>query len=272
MPELPEVDFARRQLERGLKGRKILTVTAHPGTPLRKTRPSDLQKLNGRMLRSVSRTGKHLALQFTGGLGVHLHLGMTGKVVHRKPGAPEPRFSKVCFRLSHGEVHFCDSRRFGRFQLLPADELEALPELRALGPDAWNELPAPGALGERLAHTRRQLKVVLLDQTVLAGLGNIHAVEALWRARLSPFLRADALKPKQLASLRRGIHESLAFALNHMDVDPVEGDVRYVEEGAVNRFAVYDRERQPCRRKDHTPIERVVQAQRSTYYCPFCQR
>jgi formamidopyrimidine-DNA glycosylase len=276
MPELPEVDYARRQLERWLEGRKIVEVTARAGSPLRETRPKDLERLVGRTLREVTRTGKHLALRFAGGsggeLGVHLHLGMTGKIVHRAAGESEPRFSKVRFRLGDGEVHFCDSRRFGRFRLLKADALDRLAEVEALGPDAWKALPEAQELGERLARSRRALKVVLLDQAMLAGLGNIHAVEALWRAKLSPFVRANALKPKQLAALRRGIHESLAFAMKNMEIDALDGDVLYVEEGAANRFAVYDRAGKPCRRKDHAPIKRVVQAQRSTYYCPFCQR
>jgi len=272
MPELPEVDLARRQIERWLVGRRIVEVTARPGTPLRQTRPQDLARLKGRKLRSVTRTGKHLALRFDGGLGVHLHLGMTGKIVHRRRGAPEPRFSKVCFRLAREEVHFCDSRRFGSFRLLSARALDELPEVCALGPDAWLALPPAADLGKRLARGRRELKVALLDQKILAGLGNIHAAEALWRAKLSPFIRCNALRPAQLRALRKGIHQSLAFAMRHLEVDPVDGDVLYVEEGAPNPFAVYDREGKPCWRRDRTPIRRVVQAQRSTFYCPYCQR
>jgi formamidopyrimidine-DNA glycosylase len=271
MPELPEVDLARRQLEHWLKGRKIVEVTAHPGTPLRQTKPRDLIRLRSHKLQSVTRLGKHLALRFDRGLGVHLHLGMTGKVVHRARGAPEPRFSKVCFRLARSEVHFCDARRFGRFRLLSAKALDELPELRALGPDAWLDPPSAVELGRHLSRGRRELKVALLDQSLLAGLGNIHVVEALWRAKLSPFLRANALAAAQLRGLRKGIHDSLAYAMTHLDLDPVAGDVRYVEEGAPNPFKVYDREGQPCRRKDRTPIKRVVQAQRSTFYCPYCQ-
>ncbi len=254
MPELPEVDLARRQLERWLAGRKIVEVSAHPGTPLRQTKPRDLIRLQGHKLQSVTRRGKHLGLRFDRGLAVHLHLGMTGKIVCRERGAPEPRFSKVCFRLARSEVHFCDSRRFGRFRLLSTKALDELPELRALGPDAWLDPPSAVELGRRLSRGRRQLKVALLDQTVVAGLGNIHVVEALWRARLSPLVRANTLNARELEALRKGIHDSLAYAMSHLDLDPVVGDVRYVEEGAPNRFKVYDREGEPCRRKDHTPI------------------
>ena len=272
MPELPEVDLARRQLEGWLKGRRLVEVTAHPGTPLWQTKPRDLARLEGHRLQAVTRHGKHLALRFDRGLGVHLHLGMTGKVVRRRRGSPEPRFSKVRFRLAREEVHFCDARRFGRFRLLSAKALGELPELRALGPDAWQDLPSVAELRELLSRGRRELKVALLDQSLLAGLGNIHAAEALWRARLSPFIRTNALTIKQVRRLRKGIHDSLAFAMRHLEVDPVAGDVLYVEEGAPNPFAVYDREGKPCRRKDRTPIKRVVQAQRSTFYCPYCQR
>jgi formamidopyrimidine-DNA glycosylase len=270
MPELPEVELARGQLERWLKGRTILEATALPGTPLRQTRPEDLSRLKGRKLRRIDRHGKHLSLWFDGDLAVYLHLGMTGKVVRREPGEPAPRFSRVRLRLAKNEVHFCDARRFGRFRLLTHEELRALPELNALGPDAWLALPSSRELGLRLARGRREIKVALLDQTLLAGVGNIHASEALWRARLSPFVRSNALRPAQLSALRKGIRDSLAQALRTLDLVR-DGDVRYVEEGAPNPFLVYDRAGEPCRRRDHAPIQRVVQAQRSTFYCPHCQ-
>ncbi len=277
MPELPEVDLARRQLERWLKGQRLVEVTAHPGSPLRQTKPRDLARLEGHTLRTVTRRGKHLALQFDRGLGVYLHLGMTGKIVHRRRGAPEPRFSKVCFRLARDEVHFCDSRRFGRCLV------SSRPRSCATYPSCAFSVRMPGlalpsaarssasfcpAAGRREAQGRASRSGLFWPD-----LGNIHAVEALWRAQLSPFVRTNALTPAQVRQLRKGIHESLAFAMRNLEVDPVDGEVLYVEEGARNPFAVYDREgKPPCRRSDRTPIRRGVQAQRSTFYCPHCQR
>jgi formamidopyrimidine-DNA glycosylase len=247
VPELPEVEHARQQLLHWLRGRKLLEVTARPGSPLRRTTPKQLAALRGRTLRRVDRTGKHLALSFDGDRGLYLHLGMTGKLVRRAPDAESPRFSKVCFRIEGAEVHFCDSRRFGRVRLLKGSELRALPEIAALGPDAWNAPPRVGELRALLVKVRRPIKVALLDQTLLAGLGNLHAVEALWRAKLSPFARADRLTTAQVGALHKAIHTTLAFGLAKMEA--IRGDTTYVEEGAANPFFVYDREGKPCRRK-----------------------
>ena len=116
---------------------------------------------------------------------------------------------------------------------------------------------------------KRPLKVALLDQTLLAGLGNIHDVAALWRARLSPFVRADTLTATQVGALRAAIHTTLTYGLAQMG--KVQGDTHYVEEGGENPFFVYDRLGQACRHRDGGKIARTTQAQRSTYYCPVCQ-
>ncbi len=269
MPELPEVEHARRQLRAWLVGERLVDVGARPGPPLRQTTPTALARLRGHVLRRVDRRGKHLALRFDGDLGLYLHLGMTGKLVRRAPGESAPRFSKVVFTTASAEVHFCDSRRFGRVRLLTAKRLAALPELAALGPDAWDELPRVAALHALLAKQRRPLTFALLDQRLLAGLGNLHAVEALWRARLSPLARTEALTRAQVKALRAGIRASLAYGLKELEAEA--GDTHYVEEGGDNPFFVYGRAGQKCRRCGAT-IARIVQAQRSTYYCPGCQR
>ena len=220
----------------------------------------------------MERKGKHLALFFSGGdgdLGLYLHLGMTGKLVLREPGESAPRFSKVAFQTKKAEVHFCDARRFGRVRLLSAKALEKLPDLAALGPDARDALPSVAALHALLSRRRQPLKIALLDQTLLAGLGNIHAVEALWRARLSPRARTNELKRSQVKALRAGIRASLALGIREMEAE--EGDTHYVEEGGENPFNVYGREGEKCRRCG-ARIAKIAQGGRSTYYCPSCQR
>jgi formamidopyrimidine-DNA glycosylase len=118
---------------------------------------------------------------------------------------------------------------------------------------------------------RSSIKLALMDQTALAGLGNIQAAEVLYRAKISPFAAVGKLTARNWGALRKAIDESLRFTLS--EEGPVgDGDIRYVEEGAANFFRVYDREGERCQRKDHTPIERVTQGGRSTYYCPFCQK
>jgi formamidopyrimidine-DNA glycosylase len=273
VPELPEVDHTRRQIEAWWLGRRLRQVEAAAGTPLRATSPADLRNLEGCTLRRVRRLGKHLVLEFSGkggAQGLHLHLGMSGKLVRRRLGDPAPPFSKVVFGLADRALHFCDARRFGAVQLQPLADLWQLPALAQLGPDAWTAPPTPAWLLARLARVSRPLKVALLDQKLIAGLGNIQVSECLWRARISPFTAACALEAREVAALLRAIRATLAFTLRGLDALGDDADIHYVEEGAASGFKVSGREGLPCRR-DGTRIRRAVQAARSTFDCPACQ-
>ena len=274
MPELPEVEYARRCLERWLVGVRIERASASPGRPLRGVTPEEIARtLPGRTVREVKRHGKQLLWSLDRGLGVHLHLGMTGKIVRRRAGAEPARHSRLRLALGDGDaVELVDPRRFGRFELGPLARLEALPELQSLGPDALDEAPDGPGLA-RLMRGKRPLKVALMDQRRLAGLGNIQASESLFRARLSPRARPADLRPADWRRLSRAIQASLAHTLRAAP-PPGEGDIHYVEEGGgeapPNPFLVYRREGEPCPRCGE-PIARTVQAQRSTYHCPSCQ-
>jgi formamidopyrimidine-DNA glycosylase len=273
MPELPEVEIARRDLVRWLGGRRILSASATPGKPLRgKTNPSAVARLTGHTLRAIDRRGKHLLWTLDGDVGIHQHLGMTGKLVWRATGDPdEPPFSRVRLAVKGGTVHFQDARRFGRFEVVPAAKLSELPEVRELGPDALDALPAANDLAAALGSPRRPIKLALMDQTAIAGLGNIHAAEVLYRAKISPLAKLGTLTARRLGALRRAIQDSLRDAIEE-ELPEGDGDIRYVEEGGPNPFRVYGREGEPCKRKDRTPIVRITQGGRSTYYCPYCQR
>jgi formamidopyrimidine-DNA glycosylase len=272
MPELPEVELARRDLIRWLGAERLVAAEATPGKPLRAgTSPADVAKLSGRRVEAISRRGKHLLWKLEGAVGIHAHLGMTGKFVWRGPKEAVPDYSRVRLAVRAGEVHFLDARRFGRFEIVPAAKLDELPEVAALGPDALDDLPAADALPGALGSPRRPIKLALMDQTALAGLGNIQAAEVLYRAKISPFAAVKKLTPRHWRALHDAIEESLRFTLSE-ERPPGQSDIRYVEEGGANFFWVYDREGKPCRRKDRTPIKRVTQGARSTYYCPYCQR
>jgi len=276
VPELPEVEWAARQLRRWATGRRIEGVATDPrGRRIfRPASPAALARaLAGARVERVARHGKQLLLTLAtpaGPLGLLGHLGMTGKWVRRAPGEATPAHARATLRLDDGAaLHYVDPRMFGRLRLVPGARFEAVPELAALGPDPVVDGIDPARLREGLAGTRRPVKVALLDQGLLAGVGNIHAAEACWRARLDPRRRADRLSPAEVAGLARALRASFRFALSRLDGPEIE----YLEEGGENPFHVYGRPGCRCRRRGcGGEVKRVVQAQRSTFYCPRCQR
>jgi formamidopyrimidine-DNA glycosylase len=179
------------------------------------------------------------------------HSGATGEL---------PRFARAVLEFTDGSaVYLVDSRAFATLLVRQRGD-EGIP---ALGPDAGGAQLDGEALGRALAMRRGPLKPALLDQRVLAGLGNIYAAEALWHSELNPFVSARTLSTSELERLAAGIRQTIATARD----DPG----RYSRGEALARLAVYGREGEPCARCG-SPIERVVQAGRSTYYCPRCQR
>jgi formamidopyrimidine-DNA glycosylase len=290
MPELPEVEFAARTLRRLALGRRVVRVVLD-GRARRLFRPDGAAAVaaavEGARLTAVERRGKQLLLTLEGprGLvGVNSHLGMTGKWEAgprwAAPGAARPRrpaeapplppHVRAALLLDDGTaLHYDDPRMFGRLRLVAGARFEALPEVAALGPDPIHDGIAPAALAAGLAATRRPVKVALLDQGLLAGVGNIHAAEACWRARLDPRRRADRLTAPEVAALARALRATFRFALSKLDGP----DIEYLEEGGDNPFHVYGREGARCRHPGcGGTVRRVVQAQRSTYFCPRCQR
>ena len=275
MPELPEVEWAARQLRRWLVGRRLEGVSGdvsarrlfRPGSPAAFGRA-----LTGARVEAVDRHGKQLLITLRaakGPLGVNAHLGMTGKWVRREGAGPAPRHARLSLRLDDGtRVHYLDPRMFGRLRLVPGARFDRWPELAALGPDPMAAPIDLDRLGASLRATRRPVKVALLDQGLLAGIGNIHASEACWRARLDPRRRGDSLRPAEVARLARAIRGSLRFGLAGLDAPEIE----YLEEGGANPFHVYGREGARCRHPGcGGAVERLVQAQRSTYCCRRCQ-
>jgi formamidopyrimidine-DNA glycosylase len=212
------------------------------------------------------RLGKWLLLAFDGDVGLLSHLGMTGKWVRTRAGAPEPKYVRLALELPGGDaVFYTDPRMFGRIQVLPASKLRDA--VSSLGPDPLVDGIDVAALHERLSRTGRPIKVVLLDQTVLAGIGNIYAAEALWRAKLDPARPARALDRSEVSRLARGIRAALEDSLEKMG----RGDsITYVEEGGENWFKVYGRAGEPCPRCGATLAKRT-QAARTTTFCPVCQ-
>jgi len=275
MPELPEVEFAARCLRRWARGRRVEAVELDPRAAriLRPATPRTFAgALRGARVEEVRRIGKHLLVTLERGgaaLGLLSHLGMTGKWVRSAGDAPAPRHSRARLRLDDGRVlHYQDLRLFGRLRIVPGARFEDVPELAALGPDPLAEGIDVARLAAVLARTRLAVKVKLLDQRLLAGVGNIHAGEACFRARLDPRRPARSLTRAEVKRLAAGILASF-----HLTLDAEQGpEITYVEEGGENPFLVYAREGERCPRCRRETIRRVVQAARSTFYCPRCQR
>ncbi len=276
MPELPEVEIAGRNLRRWAEGRRLAAVSTDPRAA-RIFRPGDgaafARAVRGCRLARVERRGKHLLLHLEtprgAPLGLWSHLGMTGKWVRRAAADPAPTHSRVRVDLDDGHaLHYLDPRLFGRLRIVPHAAFAEVPELAALGPDPVHEGIDAVRLAARLAATRRAVKVALLDQGVLAGVGNIHASESLFAARIDPRRRGGSLSPAEVRTLARAIAASLRRGIETQDAP----EIAYVEEpGAENPFRVYAREGEPCPRCRTGRIRRIVQAQRSTFFCPRCQ-
>jgi formamidopyrimidine-DNA glycosylase len=291
MPELPEVEVAARNLRRWAEGKTIRAVRTDRRAA-RLFRPGTAKAplaLVGARLREIRRVGKNLLLTLARGrepIGVWSHLGMTGKWLRRARTDAPPPATRVELELPGGaRLCYVDRRMFGRFRLVPGARFAALPELAALGPDPLADGIDVPALAARLARLRTPIKVALLDQTLLAGVGNIQASEALFRAGIDPRRPARALAAAEVRRLAAAIRRSIDFTLRSFGAaDGGGADIGYVEEGQVeNPFLVYGRAGEPCPRcqggkrgqrskNGKGTIVRIVQAGRATFFCPRCQR
>lgn len=257
MPELPEVERAAGRLRTAIQGATVDAVEVlHPALRRRLPRGA-LRALVGARVEAVERRGKHQLVRLHDGRVLHIHFRMNGDWIIDAASDPLPRFARAVFRFTNGKrVVLEDSRALSTIDVHAPDAELALD----LGPEPNDPSLTPARLRQTLARRRIPIKVALLDQRVIAGIGNIYASEALWRARIDPRTSAallDATRVRQLLAAIRAVIERATGG-------------RYARrEGA--RLDVYDREGRPCRRC-RTAIERIVQSGRSTYYCPHCQR
>ena len=294
MPELPEVETIVRRLAPRLRGRTVVRAEVRRPNAVRGAPRRFERAVTGATIESVTRRGKFLVFRLADGRVWWSHLRMTGQWrVDRPPGTrggggrirepadsssgandAEP-YARAVFELDDGSLlTFVDVRTLGEMEVLTAAgwaRREAAMGLEPLGPAV-----TPEALSRLLTASRRPVKEFLLDQTRVAGSGNIYASEALWRARISPRRRAWNVGPARARRLHRAIVDVLFEAIEKAGTTLGETSQDYVDsEGVPGGFqeflAVYDREGEPCRRC-RTPIRRIVQGQRSTYYCPRCQR
>jgi formamidopyrimidine-DNA glycosylase len=270
MPELPEVEFAREHLSLWLSGERLVRVVAQKTRISRGSSSAALRRLSGHEVLGIERRGKWLLWRLSGGLGLLAHLGMTGKFEIQRPGEEDVRWSRASFTRGSdlAVIHYRDPRMFGRLRPGPFAELLASRELVELGPDAWNEPFEPAELLSLLSTKKKTIKEVLMDQTVMAGIGNIHATEALFGARISPLRPACSLRREEVKRLLGAIRRSLArgMALNRGD------KIEYVEENrARNPFRIYGRGGDPCPRCGNV-LEKVAIGGRGSAFCALCQK
>jgi formamidopyrimidine-DNA glycosylase len=293
MPELPEVETVRRGLQPVMEGHKIAKVTAHRSDLRFPLQPDFAARLNGRTVTGLGRRAKYLLADLDSGDVLLMHLGMSGsfRVHHggndRTPGQfHHPRHENkthdhVVFDMTSGDmVSFNDPRRFGYMKIVPRSELVDEPFLKGLGPEPLgNEFDAD-MLARACAGKKTSLKAALLDQRVVAGLGNIYVCEALFRAHLSPKRQASTLAARDGAPTdhAKRLVDAIRAVLNAAieaggsslrDHRRTDGELGYFQ----HSFLVYDREGEPCKARGcRGTVKRFTQNGRSTFWCPSCQK
>ncbi|HEY2955878.1 MAG TPA: bifunctional DNA-formamidopyrimidine glycosylase/DNA-(apurinic or apyrimidinic site) lyase [Candidatus Eisenbacteria bacterium] len=272
MPELPEVETVRRMLEAHVVGRTVRAVSLS-GLALREPVSRGLARgLKGRAIRGVSRRGKFLMFELEGDLVLLSHLGMSGRWLFFQPaGESLPHVHARIGFADGSELWFQDPRRFGLLRLVRAERLARDRAIAALGPDPIASPPTGEALGERARGLKVSVKNFLLDQKKISGIGNIYASEILHRARVDPRRRAGSIGGPEWEAIASGIRTVLAEAIARSGTTFSMYRTLWNEPGAYGeQLRVYDRARAPCPRCG-TPIRRIVQGQRATFFCPSCQ-
>ena len=271
MPELPEVETTVRGLEHVLKGRRIRRLEARRAD-LRRAFPKDLgQRLTGAKVMSLGRRAKYGLVNTDRGDTMIFHLGMSG--AWRVDPDDLGKHDHLLIETDEGRrLHLRDPRRFGSVDLVPTDQVGEWPAFKALGPEPLDgSIDAPW-LKQRFAGRSAAVKLLLLDQRIVAGLGNIYVCEALFRAGIDPRKSAGKVSKPKLEALAKAIPEVLEDAIQAggstlKDFAAPDGELGYFSK----QFDVYDREGEPCR-VCGGQVKRVVQGGRSTFFCPRCQR
>jgi formamidopyrimidine-DNA glycosylase len=272
MPELPEVETIARKLRRVLAGKRVVEVHLS-GLPLRKpVAETFASMLRDRVVRKVQRRGKYIILEMEPRVFWLIHLGMSGRVFcHPVPQAPEKHTQAVVRFSDRTELEYRDHRRFGLLAAYEVARLGEIRELQDLGKDPLGKGFGAAWLWPRLQARRTEIKSFLLDQQIIAGLGNIYVCEALYRARILPTRRCNTLSRLDTERLVRGVRLVLRKAIRNRGTSFSDFADSDGEPGRNQRFlAVFQREGKKCPRCQ-SEIRRVRQGNRSSFYCPHCQ-
>lgn len=273
MPELPEVETVRRSLLPHLPGRQIHEVILHKSGQIRYPSPERfLQQIGGATIEAIDRRGKYLLLPLSGGLQLIAHLRMSGRLIVVEPQEPLAPHTHVIFRLSSGkELRYQDQRTFGGFHLIGPDKVGMPAGLLTLGPEPFDPAFTPAYLRQKLQERRTTIKAALLDQHLVAGLGNIYVDEALFASGIHPERRSGSVTEAEADRLHASIQSVLQKAIANRGTTfslYFDGENRRGEH--YEELQVFDRAGQPCGTCGTEIIKRRV-AGRGTHYCPRCQ-
>ncbi len=266
MPELPEVETIKRELEKAVLGKKITKVSILNPKVIKEPSAEKFKKeLEGVTIKSILRKAKLLIFELSNGKFLAIHLKMTGQLIYPGTGS---KLARVIFGLSDGKnLDFNDGRLFAELRLV--DDWQKLKFIQGLGPEPFDL--SVDKFKEMLANKKTKIKPLLLDQTFISGCGNIYANEALFRAKISPERPANSLSDKEKELLFKELKETLKEAIAHKG-SSVDDYVQLSGEagGYAKYHKVYDREGKPCLRCKKT-IKRITLSGRGTYFCPQCQ-
>lgn len=274
MPELPEVETVRRQLESAVVGREIRGLRVRFAGRLNR-KPAALAKaVVGAKVADVRRRAKLLLIELDNGFTLAVHLKMTGRFLLQPTGRPLGKHAHVVFRLDRKqELVFEDLRKFGFLRLYSTAKVPEMLAAAKYGPEPLEDSFSARQLAACLAsRPNSRVKAALLDQTCIAGIGNIYADESLWRAKIRPERRVASLKPAEISALRRAIRQSLRLAVKHRGTSSEDFLDLYGQPGDnVHRLKAYGRADRPCPRCGQ-PLVKSKVAGRGTHWCRTCQK
>lgn len=266
MPELPEVETIKRELEKAVLNKKILEVIVNNPKVIKEPKKEEfIREVKGVIIKNVLRKGKLLILELSNGKSLCIHLKLTGQLIY--PGEPEK--ARVSFRLSDGKfLDYRDQRLLGELRLV--DDWQNLKFIRELGPEPF-EITSE-EFKEMLSKKKKNIKVLLMDQTFISGVGNLYANEALFRAKINPQRQASSLSDGEKELLFKEIKDTLNEAIKYKGSSVDQYLQLSGEPGEYVKYhKVYDCEGKPCL-VCKTPIKRIVLGGRGTYFCPKCQK
>jgi formamidopyrimidine-DNA glycosylase len=276
MPELPEVELVAVSLNNLVKNRlisaaELLRERLAPANP-----PAQFSaELKNSLINFVHRRGKHILFDLDNGKTLIAHLRMTGRFMLLPPDRELPKYTHAIFYFAdEARLIFQDQRHFGMMKIVETGNLYATKELKNLAPEPLSDDFTKKYFRDKLKTSKKSLKEFLLDQTKVLGLGNIYASEAMFLAKVNPQTPANLVSAKKADALFEKAREVLMESIAHgstLNVNPENIDGSYYGGAYENHWRVYDRENEPCA-VCQTPIKRIVQGGRSTYFCPKCQK